>query len=162
MPCLRPPVRPLVRSLHGLRDRTPRIKANGYAEFGVNLKVFLVEDLHGMRGLLADLFSSLGGITLAADARTEAEAKLWLDEHPGEWDVAIVDLVLDQGSGIEVLRRCRADPGGGKVVVFSSYATPGVRRHCLELGAAAVFDKSETAAFIEWFCALRGRADPHA
>ena len=136
-------------------DRTPRMIANGNAEFGVDLKVFLVEDLHGMRGLLADLFSSLGGLALAGDARTEAEAKLWLDEHAGEWDVAIVDLVLDQGSGIEVLRRCRADPGGGKVVVFSSYATPGVRRHCLELGAAAVFDKSETAAFIGWFSDLR-------
>jgi DNA-binding NarL/FixJ family response regulator len=121
----------------------------------VDLKVFLVEDLHGMRGLLADLFSSLGGIALAGYARTEAEAKLWLDEHPGEWDVAIIDLVLDQGSGMEVLQRCRAEPGGGKVVVFSSYATPGVRRHCLDLGAAAVFDKSETAAFIGWFSALR-------
>jgi DNA-binding NarL/FixJ family response regulator len=129
--------------------------ANRNAELRVDLKVFLVEDLHGMRGLLADLFSSLGGLTLAGYARTEAEAKLWLDEHAGEWDVAIVDLVLDQGSGMEVLRRCRAEPGGGKVVIFSSYATPGVRRHCLELGAAAVFDKSETTAFIGWFSALR-------
>ena len=117
----------------------------------MDLKVFLVEDLHGMRGLLADLFSSLGGLTLAGYASTEAEAKLWLAEHPGEWDVAIVDLVLDQGSGMEVLRRCRAEPGGGKVVVFSSYATPGVRAHCLELGADAVFDKSDTGAFITWF-----------
>ncbi|MBK6009374.1 response regulator [Ramlibacter ginsenosidimutans] len=115
-----------------------------------------------MRGLLADLFSSLGGLTLAGYARTEAEAKLWLAEHPGEWDVAIVDLVLDQGSGMEVLRRCRAEPGGGKVVVFSSYATPGVRRHCMELGAAAVFDKSETAAFIGWFCALRDQGCPNS
>lgn len=128
----------------------------------MDLKVFLVEDLYGMRGLLEDLFSTLGGLSLAGYARTEAEAKLWLDEHAGEWDIAIVDLVLDQGSGIEVLRRCRADPGGGKVVVFSSYATPGVRRHCLELGAAAVFDKSETAAFIGWFSALRDQQDSNS
>ena len=29
-----------------------------------------------------------------ATASTEAEAKLWLDDHPAEWDLAVVDLVL--------------------------------------------------------------------
>lgn len=117
----------------------------------MELRVFLVEDLQRMRGLLADLFSSMGGLRVVGAASTEAEAKLWLDDHPGGWDVAVVDLVLDQGAGMEVIRRCRADPGGGKVVVFSSYATPGVRQHCLDLGADAVFDKSETTGFISWF-----------
>ncbi|HZN47119.1 MAG TPA: hypothetical protein VFB71_05820, partial [Ramlibacter sp.] len=56
-----------------------------------------------------------------------------------------------------VIRRCKAEPGGGQVVVFSSYATPGVRQHCLDLGADAVFDKSETRGFITWFNALAAR-----
>jgi DNA-binding NarL/FixJ family response regulator len=123
----------------------------------VELRVFLVEDLQRMRGLLADLFSSMGGLKLVGAASTEAEAKLWLDDHRGEWDVAVVDLVLEQGAGMEVIRRCRAEPGGGKVVVFSSYATPGVRQHCLALGADAVFDKSETSGFISWFNQLGER-----
>jgi DNA-binding NarL/FixJ family response regulator len=123
----------------------------------VELRVFLVEDLHRMRGLLADLFSSMGGLKIVGAASTEAEAKLWLDDHRGEWDVAVVDLVLDQGAGMEVIRKCRAEPGGGKVVVFSSYATPGVRQHCLALGADAVFDKGETSAFISWFNELGER-----
>jgi len=123
----------------------------------VELKVFLVEDLQRMRGLLGDLFSSMGGLAVAGAASTEAEAKLWLDEHRGEWDVAVIDLVLDQGAGMEVIRRCKADPGGGKVVVFSSYATPGVRKHCLELGADAVFDKGDTAGFISWLNDLTSR-----
>lgn len=117
----------------------------------MELRVFLVEDLQRMRGLLADLFASMGGLRVVGSASTEAEAKLWLDDHPGGWDVAVVDLVLDQGAGMEVIRRCRTEPGGGKVVVFSSYATPGVRQHCLDLGADAVFDKSETTGFISWF-----------
>lgn len=123
----------------------------------MELRVFLVEDLQRMRGLLADLFSSLGGLEVVGASSTEAEAKLWLEEHQGEWDVAVVDLVLDQGAGMEVIRRCKADPGGGKIVVFSSYATPGVRKHCLELGADAVYDKSETAGFISWFNDLTSR-----
>jgi DNA-binding NarL/FixJ family response regulator len=113
--------------------------------------VFLVEDLQRMRSLLGDLFSSMGGLRIVGSASTEAEAKLWLDDHPSGWDVAVIDLVLEQGSGMEVIRRCRTAEGGGKVVVFSSYATPGVRAHCLELGADAVFDKGDTGAFITWF-----------
>lgn len=123
----------------------------------MELRVFLVEDLQRMRGLLADLFSSLGGLQVVGSASTEAEAKLWLDDHPAGWDVAVIDLVLDQGAGMEVIRRCKAEPGGGKVVVFSSYATPGVRQHCLDLGADAVFDKTETSGFISWFGDLADR-----
>ena len=125
-------------------------------ETGVELRVFLVEDLQRMRGLLADLFTSMGGVVVGS-ASTEAEARLWLDEHRNEWDVVVIDLVLEQGSGMEVIRSCRASPGAGKVVVFSSYATPGVRQHCIELGADAVFDKSETSAFITWLNDLAAR-----
>ena len=116
----------------------------------MELRVFLVEDLQRMRGLLNDLFASMGGFKVVATASTEAEAKLWLDEHPGEWDLAIIDLVLEQGAGMNLIRTCKADRNGGQVVVFSSYASPGVRAHCLELGADAVFDKSETERFIDW------------
>ena len=123
----------------------------------MELKVFLVEDLQRMRGLLADLFASIGGLQVIGSASTEAEARLWLQDHRDEWDVVVVDLVLDQGSGMEVIRSCRAQPGGGKVVVFSSYATPGVRQHCLDLGADAVFDKSETGGFITWFNDIASR-----
>jgi DNA-binding NarL/FixJ family response regulator len=117
----------------------------------VDLRVFLVEDLQRMRGLLADLFHSIGGLTVVGTASTEAEANLWLDDHPGGWDVAVVDLVLEQGAGMNVIRKCKSDPQGGRVVVFSSYATPGVRQHCLDLGADAVFDKGQTSQFIAWF-----------
>jgi DNA-binding NarL/FixJ family response regulator len=123
----------------------------------VELRVLLVEDLQRMQGLLADLFASIGGLRVVGTATTEAEAKLWLEDHPAEWDVAVVDLVLDQGAGMEVIRRCKAEPTAGKVVVFSSYATPGVRQHCLNLGADAVFDKGETAEFIAWIGDLTGR-----
>jgi DNA-binding NarL/FixJ family response regulator len=123
----------------------------------MELRVFLVEDLQRMRGLLSDLFASMGGFKVVAAASTEAEAKLWLDDHPGEWDLAIIDLVLEQGAGMNLIRTCKADRHGGQVVVFSSYASPGVRAHCLELGADAVFDKSETEHFIAWVDELSQR-----
>ena len=123
----------------------------------MELRVFLVEDLQRMRGLLGDLFASIGGFNVVATATTEAEATLWLAENRGGWDLAIIDLVLDQGAGMNVIRRCKADPNGGNIAVFSSYATPGVRQHCLDLGADEVFDKSETARFIAWCGELGAR-----
>ena len=123
----------------------------------MELRVFLVEDLQGMRGLIQDLLASLGGLRLVGTAGTEAEAYLWLDEHPSRWDVAIIDLVLEQGSGLGVITRARRAARPGRIAVFSSYASAAVRQHCLELGADAVFDKSQTAAFIEW---LAGRSSP--
>jgi DNA-binding NarL/FixJ family response regulator len=116
----------------------------------MELRVLIVEDLQTTRGLLADLLQLIGNIQVVATVGTEAEAKLWLEDHPDAWDLAIVDLVLEQGSGISVLRRAKEAWPQGKVVVFSGYATPGVRQHCLDLGADAVFEKTQTSEFIEW------------
>ncbi|MCC2632646.1 response regulator [Ramlibacter sp.] len=116
----------------------------------VTIAVFLVEDLRQVEGALTDYLSSLGDFRVVATARTEAEANHWLQEHPGEWDALILDLVLDQGSGMNVISRARAQPGAGKIAVFSGYASEGIRQHCLALGADAVFDKAETAALAAW------------
>lgn len=116
----------------------------------MDLRVFLVEDLFGLVALLDELFKALGGLRVMGTASTEAEAKLWLAENEGSWDVAIVDLVLDEGAGFEVIRQAKQQPRAGKVVVFSSFATPGIRAHCFALGADAVFDKGETEPFVTW------------
>jgi two-component system, OmpR family, response regulator len=128
----------------------------------MELKVFVVEDFPNMRILLSDLFQSIGRIQLVGSADTEAEARLWLDEHQGEWDVAIVDLVLNQGSGFGVVSHANGRQDPGKVVVLSSFATPGVRKHCMSLGAAAVFDKGDTVLFSRWMNEQASRLAPAA
>ena len=122
---------------------------------GVEVRVFLVEDLQTMQVLLKSLFAVLGGIHVVGGAGTEAEANLWLLEHPGAWDIALVDLVLEQGSGMSVIRRARQSHPHGKVIVFSAYASPAVHQHCLGLGADAVFSKSDTVAFTAWLSRQR-------
>lgn len=116
----------------------------------MDLRVFLVEDLRSTRSLLDDLFASIGGLRLVGTATTEAEAMLWLDENAGGWDLAIVDLVLEQGSGTGVIRHARRSPGAGTIAVFSSYSTPVMHDHCMKLGADVVFDKSDTTRFVTW------------
>lgn len=126
----------------------------------VSVRVFLVEDMQHVQGVVADLLASIGDFTLVGVARTEAEAKLWFSEHPGGWDLAIVDLVLDQGTGMAVVPKAReaARGRGGNIVVFSDYASEGIRRHCLRLGADAVFLKTETREFMDYCSELGGLA----
>lgn len=116
-----------------------------------------------MQELIGDLFDLIGGLRVVGKAATEAEANLWLLDHQGEWDLAIVDLVLSQGSGFGVIAHAAQQPRAGTVVAFSSYASPGVRSQCLHLGADAAFDKSDTQAFITWLAqqvVTRGGAGP--
>ena len=112
------------------------------------VKVFLVEDTKHLRDVIGDLLGSLGDFRLVATATTEAEANLWLSEHPHSWDLAIIDLVLEQGTGMGVITHCKRNCPAGKVVVFSDYVTPGIRRHCLGLGAEAAIPKTDIPAFI--------------
>lgn len=124
----------------------------------MSVRVFLVEDMVHMQGIVTDLLADVGDFRLAGACATEAEAKLWLTEHPGAWDLAIIDLVLDQGSGMGVVSHARSCAGedGGRIIVFSDYASDGIRDHCLRLGADAVFLKSQTQEFMEYCSALGG------
>ncbi len=122
----------------------------------MGLRVFLVDDLSSTRVLMQDMFEAVGDVRLVATCTSEAEANLWLDEHPGEWDVAVVDLILETGSGLGVITRCRRNHEAGRVVVFSGYLSPTLRAHCIRLGADAVFAKEESEAFVAWFAQALG------
>jgi len=126
----------------------------------VTVRVFLVEDMKQVQGALAELLAALGDFRLVGAMRTEAEAKLWLQENPGGWDLVIIDLVLDQGTGMAVIPRARgaAGAGAGNIVVLSDYASDGIRSHCLKLGADAVFLKSQTQEFMDYCSELGGLA----
>ena len=122
----------------------------GISEYAVEVRVFLVEDLHNMRDLMEDVCAAVGGLRIVASAAGEGEAKLWLDDNAGGWDLAIVDLILEQGSGIGVVAHAAQQARRGHIAVFSSYSSPAIVTHCERLGADAVFNKSDTGAFIAW------------
>jgi len=126
----------------------------------MTVRVFLVEDMKMVQAAMADLLAGIGDFRLVSALGTEAEAKLWLAENPGAWDIAVVDLVLDQGSGMSVIPSAAQSARlyGGTVVVFSDYASAGIREHCLRLGADAVFLKSQMQEFMDYCSELGGLA----
>ena len=117
------------------------------------VEVFLVEDLKNIQSAMTQMLQGLGDLHIAAMVSTEAEALGWLEQNPGAWQLAVIDLVLEQGSGMGVISRARRVSPTGHIVVFSNFVTPGIRAHCLRLGADAAFDKnSELSEFAE-YCA---------
>jgi two-component system OmpR family response regulator len=117
----------------------------------VELRTYIVEDNATIRENLIGTLEELACIKALGWAETENEAKGWLAQHDGQWDLTIVDLFLKQGSGLGVLEACRGRPASQRVVVLSNYATADMRKRCTQLGADAVFDKSnEIDALVEY------------
>ena len=117
----------------------------------VELRTYIVEDNATIRENLIATLEELACIKALGWAETEAQANGWLAGHESQWDLTIVDLFLKQGSGLGVLEACRGRAGGQRVVVLSNYATADMRKRCIQLGADAVFDKSnEIDALVEY------------
>jgi two-component system OmpR family response regulator len=126
----------------------------------VRLKTYIVEDNPTIRENLIDTLEELACVTVVGTAETENEGKAWLAENRDDWDLAIVDLFLKQGSGLGVLAACRDRPSRQKVVVLSNYATADIRQRCAQLGVDAVFDKSnEIDALVDYCIQQRGTSD---
>jgi DNA-binding NarL/FixJ family response regulator len=115
------------------------------------VKAYIVEDNPLIRDNLVETLTELAGIHTIGHAANEADACAWLAGHPKEWDLLVVDLFLEQGNGLGVLRECRQRTAVQKVVVLSNYATDDVRDRCMACGADAIFDKStELDQFIDY------------
>jgi DNA-binding NarL/FixJ family response regulator len=121
------------------------------------LKAFVVEDNVSIRESLIEALAELAGIETAGVASTEAQAVAWLRDPANQWDVAIVDLVLEPrgGSGFGVLRALKDRRPEQKMVVLTGTAGIEVRRQCEALGGDGLFDKSmDTEALLDYLTAL--------
>lgn len=118
----------------------------------MGLKTYIVEDNATIRDNLMATLEELANIDAVGTAETENEGKAWLVEKDQQWDLAIVDLFLKQGSGLGVLEACRNRTAQQKVIVLSNYATVDIRKRCAHLGADAVFDKSNEIDALIDFC----------
>lgn len=126
----------------------------------MDVRVFLVEGLGHTRNALMQWIESIDGLRVVGCASTEAEARLWLVENCGGWDLAVIGLAPEQGSTMGVLAGCGAQPRKGRLVVFSGGASPAVRDRCMQLGADAVFDKADRQALAAFCRDLLERESP--
>ena len=124
----------------------------------MTFRTYIVEDSSTIRDNLIDTLKELAQVEAVGTTESEHEARRWLAQNP--WDLAIIDLFLREGSGMNVLDACRMRAAGQKVVVLSNHSSRDVRWRCMQLGADAVFDKStELEALMDYCARLREKTE---
>lgn len=128
-------------------------------------RIYLVEDNPFILEWLTQALEELTHARVVGSAATEAEASHWLKVHQESWDIAVVDLWLAQGNGLQVINCIRKTPTQ-KIIVLTNYVTKEMRKFCLASGADAFFDKSteieEFTTYVTQACpAKRPVSEPH-
>jgi CheY-like chemotaxis protein len=113
-------------------------------------RILLIEDSAVLTRRLVDLLSEPGRVAVAAQAATQSEALLRLQE--AIFDVLVVDIELAEGNGVAVIRQARQlypPDGQPLIVVLTNYASDFVRDHCFAAGADYFLDKMRDIALLK-------------
>jgi two-component system OmpR family response regulator len=116
-------------------------------------RAYIVEDSPTIRENLIETLQELASVEAVGIAETEGEGKQWLAANDDYWDLAIVDLFLKEGNGLNIVEACQARRPSQKLIVLSNHATNDIRWRCAQLGADAVFDKSTEIDQLVDYCA---------
>jgi len=122
------------------------------------LITYLVEDNQMILDNLVETLQEIAHVKVTAHSDTQVEAAKWLMSHDGHWHLAIVDLFLRQGNGLDVLAGCHNREPYQKVVLLSNHVSTEIRRQALAMGADRVFDKSCEVDELIAYC-VEQRAD---
>ena len=113
-------------------------------------RVLLIEDSAVLTRRLIDLLSEPGRVEVTAQAATQSEAVMRLQE--GAFDVLVVDIELAEGNGVAVIRHARKlypPDTQPLIVVLTNYASDFVRDHCFAAGADYFLDKMRDIALLK-------------
>lgn len=111
-----------------------------WAQQDATLQVFLVEDSLAIRARLAATVKGIAGAELVGEAGTVGAAIEGIrSTHPS---AVILDLQLEDGSGLDVLKAVYPSSPALHVAVLTNYATDQHRRACMDAGAEFFLDKS--------------------
>jgi DNA-binding NarL/FixJ family response regulator len=107
-------------------------------------KVLLVDDHTSFREMLAFVFDREPEFDVVAQAGSLAEARPFL----GGVDLAVVDLILPDGNGTDLIRELYAADPHGIVLVLTATLEPEVHAGAVQEGAAGVLHKSASVGDI--------------
>ncbi len=117
------------------------------------LSCFIVEDSPVIRQNLIATLEEMLPVRVVGTAEDEQTALDWMRQSDARCDLMVIDIFLKSGTGLEVLRQAAALCPHARRVVLTNYATPDMRRRCIQLGADRVFDKSAELEELLTYCA---------
>ena len=103
------------------------------------IKVFLADDSKLICDRIAALLSAAG---MTVVGRADSPQSCFHGILAGHPDVVVLDVQLEGGTGLELLRTVRRAAPGVAFVVFSNNSGPAYRRRYLAEGALQFVDKS--------------------
>ncbi len=115
--------------------------------------MFLLEDHSWFRKALADLLGRQPDLEVVAQAGSLADARREAAEKAERIDLAVVDLLLPDGIGTELIRDLRADGSGVPVLVLTVGQGPDLRAWVRSMGADEMISKD--ASVEEILAAMR-------
>ncbi len=105
------------------------------------IRVLLVDDHSAFRQALGLMFSLEPDIEVVGQARTVADARTVIDAVPGV-DVAVLDLDLPDGFGLDLIHVLQAAHPAAQVLVLTASAGRSILARVVEAGAAGMLHKS--------------------
>ena len=104
------------------------------------MKIFLVEDSPAICERLIEMIEEVGGHLVVGQAETQDDAIAGITASCP--DVAIFDVKLARGNGIEALAEVKRRLPALHGIVMSNYTTPQHRQASIAAGAEHFLDKS--------------------
>lgn len=123
-----------------------------------SVKAFLAEDSGAIRERLQAALGAASIDVVGQAGTPQACISGILGSQP---DVVVLDIQLDGGSGLEVLKAVRSAEPAVAFVVFSSHAAPVFRKRYLQEGAVRFLDKSTEFEELAPAVASAGRRPVH-
>ncbi len=116
-------------------------------------RLFLLEDHSWFRKALADLLEREPDLEVVAQAGSLSEARREAGAQAERIDLAVVDLLLPDGIGTDLIRDLRAANPGVPVLVLTVAHGPDLRAWVRTMGADEIISKD--ASVEEIFAAVR-------
>jgi two-component system response regulator DesR len=110
----------------------------------MTVRIMIAEDQAMVRQALVALLGLEPDIEVVAQAATGDEAVAMIRKHRP--DVAVLDIEMPGGTGIEVARQLHQDGFAGQVVIVTTFGRPGYLRAAMSAGASGFLLKDSPAA----------------
>jgi two-component system, NarL family, response regulator DesR len=110
----------------------------------MTVRILIAEDQTMVRQALVALLELEPDIEVAAQAGSGDEALAMARKH--QVDVAVLDIEMPGGSGIEVARQLTGTGFTGKIVIVTTFGRPGYLRRALQAGASGFVVKDTPAS----------------
>lgn len=104
------------------------------------MKIFVVEDSAIVRERLIEMIREVDGVEIVGEADSYGTAVEGI--MASQPDVAILDISLAEGSGIDVLAHVKPRLPGLRGIMLTNYTSPQHLRASAEAGAEYFLDKS--------------------